>query len=434
MTRNDAGRLFTNIVKRRPASFLVGIAVLGLGLRLLFSLGYWTGQPLTRDEREYFSLARSVAAGHGFVYDADVLSGPVDPFGRAPGYPLFLSLVGGGHGVSQSVPSAVKVAQSIVGTAGVVLVGIVAWRLAGPIAAVAAALVAACYPPLVCIAAYGLSEAIVWPLGLAAAWLFDRAVQPGCKYATVSGFLCGALTGATALVRPATIFFLLLAVPWLVWRRTLFMAAALALGGIVVLTPWTLRNYGHYGRFVLVASEGGVTFWTGNHPLAIGEGDLAANPDLKRESLALKARHADLTEEQMEPVYYRDALTWIGANPGRWLLLEVRKAFFLVVPIGPSYRLHSARYRAASVVSYVLLLPVALVGLWRLGLRRRDAPGLWLLAGSAIAACLVFFPQERFRIPVIDPVLVVCAGALFLTDDQTAAIRRHVTRAGGNAT
>ena len=39
-----------------------------------------------------------------------------------------------------------------------------------------------------------------------------------------------------------------------------------------------LRNYAHDGRFVLVASDGGVTFWTGNHPLAIGEGDLAANP------------------------------------------------------------------------------------------------------------------------------------------------------------
>jgi hypothetical protein len=26
--------------------------------------------------------------------------------------------------------------------------------------------------------------------------------------------------------------------------------------------------------------------------------------------------------------------------------------------------------------------------------------------------CLVFFPQERFRIPVIDPALVIGAGAL----------------------
>jgi radical SAM protein with 4Fe4S-binding SPASM domain len=60
MTENEAGPFFTKNVKKGPALFL--IAVLGLALRLAFSLGYWTGQPLTRDEQEYLSLARSLAA------------------------------------------------------------------------------------------------------------------------------------------------------------------------------------------------------------------------------------------------------------------------------------------------------------------------------------------------------------------------------------
>jgi hypothetical protein len=37
---------------------------------------------------------------------------------------------------------------------------------------------------------------------------------------------------------------------------------------------------------------------------------------------------------------------------------------------------------------------------------------LLLLAASAVLVCLVFFPQERFRIPVIDPALIVCAACL----------------------
>ena len=45
-----------------------------------------------------------------------------------------------------------------------------------------------------------------------------------------------------------------------------------ALGALVVVTPWTLRNYHEYGRVVLVASSGGVNFWAGNHPLSPGEG------------------------------------------------------------------------------------------------------------------------------------------------------------------
>ena len=54
--------------------------------------------------------------------------------------------------------------------------------------------------------------------------------------------------------------------------------------------PWTIRNIRVYGRFVLVASEGGVTFWTGNHPLAVGDGDLAANPAIKRAELEFRRR------------------------------------------------------------------------------------------------------------------------------------------------
>ena len=92
--------------------------------------------------------------------------------------------------------------------------------------------------------------------------------------------------------------------------------------------------------------------------------------------------------------------------------LIVRKAFYAVVPTGPSYALHSTRYRAASVVPYLLLLPFAAAGsrwLWR-GPHRPTA--LILLACSAVLVCLVFFPQERFRIPVIDPTLIVCASGL----------------------
>src|SRR5690606_34978061 len=108
-------------------------------------------------------------------------------------------------------------------------------------------------------------------------------------------------------------------------------------GLVLVIAPWTARNYAEYGRVVLIASEGGITFWTGNHPLAIGEGDLAANPDIKRDNLRLRAAHPGWTPEELEAVYYREALASIGADPLRWLTLLPRKAFYLFVPAGPSY-------------------------------------------------------------------------------------------------
>ncbi len=395
-------------------SLLLAASALGLVVRLAFGLGYWIDQPLTRDEREYLSLARGLAAGRGFVYDTEVLSGPQDPFGRAPGYPAFLALAGGGRAVTPSVPASVKITQAIVGAAGVFLVGLLAARLAGPRAGTIGAFAAAIYPPLVWVSAYAWSEAIAWPLGLLIVWSFDRAVWPGAPNAGRHAAVAGALTGAAILIRPSTLLFLPFALGWLAWRRRFTLAIAIGAAAAVVMIPWSIRNTIEYGRFVAVATEGGVTFWTGNHPRARGEGDLAANPHLKLESQTLRRQHPELSEEAMEPVYYREALGWMRSHPIDWLRLEVRKVFYLIVPIGPSYTLHSTRYYGASVISYGLALPLAVAGFIRLGRRRSRTPGLWLLAGSAIATCLIFFPQERFRIPVIDPTLIICASAAFV--------------------
>ncbi|HET7187381.1 MAG TPA: hypothetical protein VFI52_04470, partial [Gemmatimonadaceae bacterium] len=309
----------------------------------------------------------------------------------------------------------VKIAQSIVGAAGVWLIAAIAGRLAGAAAAALCAWIAALYPPLVWICAYVLSEIVYSTVALAAVLLLDRALDRAGAHrpATATALIAGALCGAAILVRPAMLFFLPVAGVWLTARRRAALAVALAIAALTVVAPWTIRNYRTYGRFVLVASEGGVTFWTGNHPLARGEGDLAANPDIKRAEIAFRASHPGLTAEQLEPLYYRDAIGHILERPGWWLGLVARKAFYTVVPIGPSYTLHSTKYMAASLASYLLLLPFAVAGARRLlASSRRRPTALLLLATSSVLVCLVFFPQERFRIPVIDPTLIVCAAAL----------------------
>jgi hypothetical protein len=138
---------------------------------------------------------------------------------------------------------------------------------------------------------------------------------------------------------------------------------------------------------------------------------------LKQAELAFRNRYPELTAEEREPLYYREAFAWIRTHPADWAALLVRKAFFTVVPFGPSYTLHSTKYVLASAGAYLLLLPAALAGAWWLG-RDRAPAALWLMAASTLFVSVVFFPQERFRIPVIDPALIVSAAGL-------AAARSH---------
>jgi 4-amino-4-deoxy-L-arabinose transferase-like glycosyltransferase len=399
----------------RARRLIVAAAAVGLVLRLAFSFVYWVDKPLTHDEHEYLALARGVASGHGFNYDESHDSGTAQRFGRAPGYPLFLAALDAGRPRPESTPARVKIAQSIVGAVTVWLIGVIAWQAAGARAGTWAAAIAAIYPPLVTLPAYTLSETVFSAVALASALVIQYSAErvsdrrwPGAGLAAIGG----ALTGLAALIRPAMLLYLPLVVVWFLVRRRAGPAMVLALAALAVITPWTLRNVRVHERFVLIASEGGVTFWTGNHALARGEGDLAANPALKEAELALRQAHPGLSPEALEPVYYREAIAWIAGHPLAWAELLARKLFYTIVPVGPSYAVHSARYRVASAGPYVLVLPFAIAGVRRL-LRSPHRPtSLLLLAASSVLVGLVFFPQERFRMPVIDPVIIIAAAAL----------------------
>jgi 4-amino-4-deoxy-L-arabinose transferase-like glycosyltransferase len=391
----------------RPSRAVWLAMAAGLVLRLAFGFGYWIGKPLTHDEREYLALAQNLATGRGFTYPAAAPGEPEpERFGRAPVYPLYLALVDIASGPLPLLP-AIKAAQAAVGTVGIWLIAVIAGRVAGRRGANAAAWIAAVYPPLVWTPAYVFSETLYMALALANVIAADRAIAPGAR--ATRWLWCGLVGGVAALTRPAHLFFLLLLGFYLLVRRRSMAALVVAAGALITVAPWTLRNWQEYGRPILIASEGGITFWTGNHPLSSGEGDMAANPAVKRDNQRLRAAHPGLSPEALEPIYYREAFAAIARDPAGWAGLLARKVFYTIVPIGPSYTLHSPRYVIASVVSYVSLLIAGVIGgiaVWRAG---QWPVTLGLLLGSALLVCVVFFPQERFRIPVIDPALMVLA-------------------------
>ena len=421
-------------MKEANSKLMLGAFVVALLLRLAFGLGYWVDKPLTHDEREYLMLAQNLRAGHGLVYDDDGRQ----HFGRAPGYPAFLAPVLSVWNDARSI----RVAQAILGALTVLVIAALAAQAWGRRAGALAAWLAALYPPLVWIPAYLLSETLYSFLILLAALVLWKALESKGAAGGVAGvagaagaggvggaagvagaggvfggsrwpvgfLVAGLITGVAALARPVALPFLGLALLFLLFRRRPMAAAGLLLGAVIVIAPWTAFKSQEAGRFVLIASEGGITFWTGNNPLAIGEGDLAANPAMKERNRQIRAQHPDLGPDQLEEIYNREAMEFITGHPLRWSWLTVKKLFYTWVPIGPSYLLHSPRFLYGTWLSYLIVLPFALMGWWTLARRRRPQPWvMWLLIGSVVAINLVFFPQERFRVPVLDPMLLIGA-------------------------
>jgi 4-amino-4-deoxy-L-arabinose transferase-like glycosyltransferase len=320
------------------------------------------------------------------------------------------------------------VVQSIVGLVTVLLIGLIARRAAGERAGTIAVWIAAIYPPLVWSCAYVLSETLYTLLAFAVVLLlgdaFDDGRSNGWKVCAA-----GVVTGAALLTREAMLFFLVLGGLWLVAHRQWRFVATFLAGALIVLLPWIMRNAIVHGGFVVGAPHGGVTFWTGNNELARGEGDMAANPVLRGASLDIEARNPGLSARELDGLYYGVAFDYITSHPIAWAWLEVRKLFFVIAPVGPSYRLHSPLYFWASVVSYLGVLPFALAGCLRLVRRERPPIALWLMALSAVLLSLALFPQERFRIPVIDPALIVCAASWWALRSAPAKLPESELRA-----
>ncbi len=343
-------------------------------------------------------------------------SGTAQRFGRAPGYPLFLAALDAGRPRPESTPARVKVAQSIVGALTVWLIGVIAWRAAGARAGIWAAAIAAIYPPLVTLPAYTLSETVFSAVALASALVIqlsaDRATQGRWRWSRTRGDWWradrpGGVDQAGHAALPAT-------------RRPLVSMAPSpgpcrdpgagghrshnAVDAPQPARPREVRAHRIRGRRDVLDRQSSV---------GEGRGRPCSEPgDERGRARTAPGTSRDCHPKRWSPSTIARPSDWIAGHPLAWAELLARKLFYTVVPIGPSYAVHSARYRVASAGPYVLVLPFAIAGVRRL-LRSPHRPtSLLLLAASSVLVGLMFFPQERFRMPVIDPVIIIAAAAL----------------------
>lgn len=383
---------------------LAAAVLAALALRLLFALVYWVDKPLTVDQVEYLWLADRLADGHGLTFPEGE-----QRLMRSPGYPLFLAAV------RSLVPGerSIKVAQSIVGALSVLLVAAMARRMGGRLAAVAAAIGAAVYPPLVFEPAYVLSETLYTAVALGTAVLawqgLDAADEAGRRGRFAAAGVAG---GLTMLVRPEFALFLGFIGVLLLWQRHWVPVALLGVFAAVTVAPWPLYNVVVQDRVILLSSRGGPNLWMGNNALARGDGDVGANPAMQREYDAIIAANAHLPPQELERLFYRRSFEFISGQPLAWVALLLRKAFWFFVPFGPSYQARSPLFWFTHAASWLGLLGFSVAAWPRV---RRLHPRPWVpaaLAASVFATCMIFFPLERYRVPVLDPVLIACAATL----------------------
>jgi 4-amino-4-deoxy-L-arabinose transferase-like glycosyltransferase len=403
------------------------------------------------DAEYYWALAGTIR--QGTLYEV-VEWGDIPHFAvRVPGYPVFLAAC---QTILGERPLAARLVQAGLGVLTVWLMYQLsreitgknenpAMTTVGPITGRAdsrpwtvplvAALLAAVHPHFVVMSVLILSEAVFFPLMLAALWGMaavwnETAAPPGAvnRRALVIALGVGAASGAAILVRPSWALFVpVMLVAWL-WsvavsrgfppRLRILNAAGVAavvlLGLCIVMSPWWIRNVQVFGRFVPTAVWMGASLSDGLNPHATGASDMKflESPDIW-----------PLDELDQDRELTRRALVFVQDEPGRALELALFKLARYWSPWPNAEGFRSPLLAVVSTLVVVPLLALAGLGLWG---RWRDPRAWVLLAGPLFYFCfvhLVFASSMRYRIPGELPAMGLAAIGV-MTIARKVAFRR----------
>jgi 4-amino-4-deoxy-L-arabinose transferase-like glycosyltransferase len=220
--------------------------------------------------------------------------------------------------------------------------------------------------------------------------------------------LFGALWGVGALANPAMLSFLPFCGLW-IWRRR-FKQGLPSLAGVLlssvifflVLSPWLVRNYQVFGRFIFIRDDFGLQFRLGNNNMADGMLIATLQPNLNRLEFE-KFQH--LGEIGYEAECKRLAFDWIRSHPGRFATISLKRFFYYWNGVPrPTDSVAPWDFRSS------LFLASSVLAIWGLGRAlRQKRPAAWLFAGLVATYPTVYyfvFPHARYRHP-IEPELFI---------------------------
>ena len=179
-------------------------------------------------------------------------------------------------------------------------------------------------------------------------------------------------------------------------------ALVLVAGFLVPIAASTAYNGLVSGDLIPVTSSFGVNFFVGNNaasdgmdPFRFGEGN----------KVRIEADRLRLSGKQRSDFFTRQALDFMGRDPGQWLRLEGRKLLIWVSRVQVNNNADIAERRLAwrrlfvPALHFGIIFPLACAGMVSVLGERRQA--VILISGFVcfLAVPLIFFPCERFRLP-----------------------------------
>ena len=317
--------------------------------------------------------------------------------------------------------------------------------------------IAAVYPGLFVYDGWLYTESLYTFLLFALCYTLFRLQQNPRLYKWV---ICGILLGLLSLTRPNGLAVLALLVLWAIfmaWRKVFswsFTTRGILISviiAVVIVAPWTIRNYEVSGSFVSVADGDGIVLLGAYNDQAVTNSGYAGswiNPLISSPTIAkpFPLYTCDARCEVKQNTVYSDAakqwiLKHLNTMP-RLLLLHFTNMWSPVTVESdiPTVRFPHQQSTYLVLVWTRLVAPIifalAALGIFAFWQRRRDLLFVYLIVLLTIAQNLALYGSPRFRAP-IEPILVLLAsGTLWflwrsvikLRSSKFATIGKNSTR------
>jgi hypothetical protein len=174
----------------------------------------------------------------------------------------------------------------------------------------------------------------------------------------------------------------------------------LAAAALAVVLPWTARNYRVHGRLVLIATNGGSTFYGGNNDRVVSEvrqlGHWISTVELPHRDL-VDAAPNEVSHDQVE---WRLGCQWLREHPAAVPQLVACKLARLVFWL-PDFDGGRRAYYLVRAAGYFPFLLLMLVGAFCCARRPALRTPPWLAVHGALlataVAAVIFWGSPRFR-------------------------------------
>jgi 4-amino-4-deoxy-L-arabinose transferase-like glycosyltransferase len=354
---------------------------------------------------ESTNISVSLAGGQGFANPFGVKTGPTSWL--PPMYQWIMAGVFKVFGIKTKLSAALILALNcLFDSVTVIALFLVALRTFGEKIAWWSAWTWALFPYAIYWAIHTNWDTCLSTMVMTFAFWLTLECARGVGWKTWAWF--GIVWGVSALSNTATLAFLPFAALWILWRRRQELAPTLVKGlvaaaiCIAMVTPWLVRDYRVFHKFVPIRGNFGLELYIGNTPGANGTWQWWMHPS---QNVLEMRQYLALGETAYVAEKKREAMALIRSDPARFAKVSLFRFVYYWAGVP-----RAEKYEIIEDLRQSLFLGFSVLAIWgAIRTWRQRVPGaaLYVLLLLSFPTVYYFvFPHARYRHP-IDPELVV---------------------------